>query len=128
MADSVDEPQVRRGFAHEAVVVLDHDDDPRSIGAAITVRLCGSMDHDPPCPLAPHHTAYEQSGPDVRVRVLFAAQPADEDVVRREIDAALRASAGEDNEGRSTGWRLSSAGPSTVRPAEADHARRLAES
>ena len=31
-------------------------------GGAITVALCGSWDHEPPCPLAPHHTRAHRSG------------------------------------------------------------------
>jgi hypothetical protein len=44
----------RQAFAHAAVVELIGDD--RAPGGAITVALCGSWSHDPPCPLAPHHT------------------------------------------------------------------------
>jgi hypothetical protein len=52
----------REAFAHDAVVELAADGDDRAPGGAITVALCGSWSHEPPCPLAPHHTAAERSG------------------------------------------------------------------
>ena len=63
-------------YAHDAVVVLDSGGDARAPGGAITVALCGHWDHEPPCPLAPHHTDATPEGDDtLRVRVLFAAEP-----------------------------------------------------
>lgn len=118
---------VRQAFAHEAVVVLEGEGDPRTLGAAITVHLCGSWDHEPPCPLAPHHTGYQRIGQEVQLRVLFAADPSDEVKVRSEIEAALSSSVGVDPEGRRTRWRLARSGPAQVRQAESSHARRLAQ-
>jgi hypothetical protein len=69
---------VRQPFAHEAVLTIDADGDVGAPGAAITVALCGHWDHEPPCPLAPHHTAAERVGDDVHMRTLFAVEPARE--------------------------------------------------
>lgn len=97
-------------------------------GAAITVAVCGHWEHEPPCPLAPHHTAAERQGDHVRLRVLFATDPADEAEVRRRIDDALASSELSTPDSRVARWRLVSTEVSAVRPDEADHARRLAES
>ena len=82
----------RRPYAHEATVALPADGDARAPGAAITLALCGSWTHDPPCPLAPHHTRADRAdraGGELALRVLFAADPADEARVRQLVDAAL---------------------------------------
>jgi len=132
---------MRQAFAHDAVVAIDGDSGGRAdsadradrgdvgaIGAAITVALCGHWDHEPPCPLAPHHTAAERVGDEVRLRVLFAAEPADEPEVRRRIAAALSGSGLAGPDGAVTRWRLRAQGPSEVSAAEADHAARLIRS
>jgi hypothetical protein len=82
---------MRRAFAHVAVLTMQPDADVRAPGAAITVALCGQWEHQPPCPLAAHHTSAERFGDQVRLRMLFAAEPTDEVVVRARIDAALAA-------------------------------------
>jgi hypothetical protein len=105
---------MRQAFAHDAVVAIEPGADVRAPGGAITVALCGHWDHEPPCPLAPHHTSATRVGPEVHLRTLFATEPESEAEVRRRIDAALRAE-----------WRLHSSGRSEVRAEEADHARRL---
>jgi hypothetical protein len=119
---------VRHVFAHDAVVDMGPDHDIGAPGAAITVALCGSWEHEPPCPLAPHHTAAERDGRAVRLRVLFAADPDDEPVVRRRIEAALASSELETPTGALARWRLVSTHGATVRPDEADHGERLAGS
>lgn len=119
---------MRQAFAHEAVVRLDGEGDPRALGAVITVGLCGSWDHEPPCPLAPHHTGVQRAGPDLRLRVLFAAEPADEATVRQRIDAALAASTLVGPEGRTSRWQVERTGPSVVRLDEARHVERLVRS
>ena len=74
---------MREAFAHDAVLEMSEGADERAPGGAVTVALCGALDHEPPCPLAPHHTdATADDDGAVRIRVLFAAEPDDEDRVR----------------------------------------------
>jgi hypothetical protein len=115
-------------FAHDAVLAMDPGADDRAQGGAITVALCGSWEHDPPCPLAPHHTLAERSGEEVRLRVLFAAEPDDEARVRAAIGEALAAGTRAIPDGGTATWRLVSATASEVRPEELEHAGRLARS
>jgi hypothetical protein len=116
----------RAAYAHDAVVILDPGGDSRAPGGAITVALCGHWDHEPPCPLAPHHTDATPTGDDTRrLRVLFAAESADEQRVRELINQALSSGRLTGPDGRVTRWMLKSSGAGNVRPDEADHAARL---
>lgn len=117
---------MREAHAHSASVTLVPGGDERAIGAAITVALCGQIDHQPPCPLAPHHTAVERSGDTLRLRILFATDPAEEDDVRRRIDEAPMSGRMVDPDGRTTHWQLDGVARSSVRSDEAAHAGRLA--
>jgi len=117
----------RTSYAHDAVVILDVGGDSRASGGAITVALCGHWDHEPPCPLAPHHTDATPAGDDtLRLRVLFAADPADEERVRSLITQALSSGRLTGPDGRVTRWMLKSSSAGMVRPDEADHAAMLA--
>jgi hypothetical protein len=109
----------RTPFAHDAVLAMGPTEDDRAPGGAITVALCGSWEHEPPCPLAPHHTRAERNGEEVRLRILFAAEAVDEPRVRALIHDSLASS------GR---WRLLESSASAVRPAEREHAARLVRS
>ncbi len=115
----------REPFAHDAVLSMEPGADERAPGGSITVALCGSWEHEPPCPLAPHHTRAERAGDEVRLRVLFAAEPEEEVRVRAAIDAALAGGRATTPDGRRTSWRLLSATASEVRPDEREHAVRL---
>ena len=115
----------RVAFAHDAVLTLGPDGDQNAPGAAITVALCGSWTHEPPCPLAPHHTRVQRSGSEVTLRLLFAADPVDEPLVRRLVDQALARGWGDAEDGSRTDWQLVETGASPVRPEEEEHARRL---
>ena len=119
---------MRQGYAHDAVLTMDDVGDERAPGGAITVALCGSWSHDPPCPLAPHHTRTSRSDGRLRLRLLFAAEPDDEARVRWLVDEALARGEGDDPEGNRTTWRLVESGRSDVRPEEAEHAGRLVRS
>ncbi|TDB86046.1 hypothetical protein E1264_19290 [Actinomadura sp. KC216] len=119
---------MRQAFAHEAVVVMDPGEDIRAPGAAITVALCGHWEHRSPCPLAPHHTDARRSGTRVRLRVLFASEPAREAEVRTRIEQALSESTLTSPDGIATHWRLLNAQPSTIRTSEAEHAEQLIQS
>jgi hypothetical protein len=117
-----------RPAVHRAVLALSPGADRAAPGGAVTVALCGSWEHPPPCPLAPHHTAAHRSGEEVRLRILFAAEPDDEQQVRAAIAEALARGAGDRPDGGRTTWRLVSAAASEVRPEEREHAVRLTRS
>jgi hypothetical protein len=116
----------RSAFAHDAVVALAPGGDERAPGGAVTVALCGSWSHEPPCPLAPHHTRASRSGDEVGLRLLFAADPADEARVRDLVRHALAAGWAAGPDGSRTTWRLLGDAPSAVRDDEREHAARLA--
>ena len=119
---------MRESFAHDAVLAMDADGDVRAPGAAITFALCGHWEHEPPCPLAPHHTAAERVGEEVRLRTLFAVEPAREAEVRDLIRDALAAGSLVGGDGLKSRWRLRSSAPAVVRPDQTEHAARLARS
>lgn len=116
------------GFAHEATIVLEAPGDVRAPGAAITVALCGHWDHEPPCPIAPHHTAADRRGGTVRVRVLFAAEAEAESEVRARITAALARGTLTGPDGTTTRWRLLDTRPARPRAEELPHVERLRRS
>ena len=115
---------MREAFAHQAVLLMDAGSDERAPGAAITLAVCGDLEHQPPCPLAPHHTASRRVGGEVHLRTLFVVEPSRESEVRDLIDDALSAGRVETEHGSGL-WQLRSSGASPVRADEADHARRL---
>ncbi|WP_231328537.1 hypothetical protein [Actinomadura graeca] len=102
-------------------------EDIRAPGAAITVALCGHWEHEPPCPVAPHHTDARRSGGRVRLRVLFASEPAAEAGVRACIERALSECSLRGPDGVIAHWRLLEAQASVVRVGEAEHAARLVQ-
>ena len=53
---------MRSPFLHLATLEMSENDDDRAPGAAITLALCGSWEHSPPCPLAAHHTQPVRDG------------------------------------------------------------------
>ena len=116
---------VRQAFAHNAVLELADDADERAVGGAVTVALCGALDHEPPCPVAPHHTSLSGRGSRRRVRVLFATE--DEAVVRRTIDAALASGRFVGPDGSVNRWVLRSSSPGRVAGTERAHAANLVE-
>ena len=116
---------MQQAFAHEATLVTAYNGDDGAPGAAITVARCGHWEHEPPCPLAPHHTCTTRAGDELRLRTLFVVEPELEDKVRQRIDSALA-------EGRLVGpgdvvttWRLLSSQAADVVAAEHAHAERL---
>jgi hypothetical protein len=118
----------RAAYALDALLDLEPGGDDAAPGAAITVALCGSWSHEPPCPLAPHHTRAHRSGAELTLRLLFAAEPEEEARVRALVHEALDRGWGDGPDGDRTTWRLVWDAPSEVTPAEADHARRLTRS
>jgi hypothetical protein len=118
---------MRRAFAHEAVLVMEPEGDVRAPGAAVTAALCGHWDHEPPCPLAPHHVSAGEDGGELRVRILFAAEPDAEPEVRRRIELALSGQA-EFPDGFTTPWRLRASWPGDVSAEETTQAEYLIRS
>jgi hypothetical protein len=116
---------VRRAFAHDAVVAMEPGSNPNALGGAITKALCGSWDHRPPCPLAPHYVTNDQTGETVTLRVLFATEPANEQRVRSLIGEALATGELTVPEGGAARWQLGSASAGIVRADEEDHAAHL---
>lgn len=80
--------------------------DVRAPGAAITVALCGHWEHEPPCPWAPHRTDAHRAGDEVRLRTVFAAEPAEAAEVREAIDRALATGHLRGPDGAITMWRV----------------------
>lgn len=116
---------MRAAFAHDATVSMEPDADTRAPGAAVTVALCGSWDHHPPCSLAPHHSRADRVGDVVQIRILFAAEPARETEVRDRIEAALSGGRLSKPDGGTISWQLRSSQPGKVAAGEADHAEQL---
>ncbi|MDT7739445.1 MAG: hypothetical protein QOK09_2814, partial [Mycobacterium sp.] len=82
---------VREAFVHDAVVAMQPGASFEALGGAITIALCGSWDHPPPCPLASHYVTNLPVGETVALRVLFATEPANELHVRSLIGETLAA-------------------------------------
>ena len=109
--------EMRAGFVHEATVELAAGADQRAPGAAVTVALCGSWEHDGACAV-PHCTVVDRrAAQSLQVRVVFACVPTDEAGVRRRIVAALAAGTLVGPDGSSE-WRLVGPRPDRLRAYE----------
>ncbi|HJU96360.1 MAG TPA: hypothetical protein VJ644_00155 [Jiangellaceae bacterium] len=116
---------MRQAFAHDAVLVMEADADLRAPCGAVTAALCGHWDHEPPCPLAPHHSRTARAASEVHVRILFAAEQGMETTIRQRIESALSSGQLHSPDGVITRWQLRSSRHSDVRAEEMDHAERL---
>lgn len=96
---------MRAPYVHQATLGMSSDADLDAPAAAVTLELCGSWDHKPPCPLA-HHTHAERTGTTVSLRVVFATEPENEEDVRRRIDEALGTGSVTGPAGTSTHWEF----------------------
>lgn len=103
------------------------DADLRAPGA-VTRALCGHWEHEPPCPLAPHHTWAQRRGDRVQVRTLFVVEPERAQQARDLIVAALSLGRLVGPDGACMIWQLESSSVSVVRAEENAHAERLARS
>ena len=105
----------RRAFAFEAMLELEPDVDTRAPGAAVTVALCGSWEHDGPCRW-PHNSRIDASSAPARLRtVVVADDQTDAEVVAR-IESAL---------GGDPRWSVASATRGDIGPGEQALANRL---
>jgi hypothetical protein len=120
---------MRHVYAHDAVLTMGPAADVNAPGAAVTAALCGHWEHEPPCPLAPHHSQSTRLDDDtVRIRILFATEPDSEAAVRDLIDSALASGALEGPSGAGTRWRLESSHTGCVTLDEQPHGERLVRS
>ena len=117
---------MRGQYVHQASLLMAAGSDPAAPGAAITLELCGSWEHEPPCPLAPHHTGHARDGNEVELRIVFAAEPDKEDDVRRRIGKALAGGTLTGPGGVKTNWTLQDAGPGVLTQSEREQAKRIA--
>jgi len=99
----------------EARIALEKGIDPAAVGAAVSTELCGHWEHAGPCRW-PHNSAIDATLDPARFRTVFVASDADEPVVRRRIEDALR---------RSDDWRLVTLGSRPVAAGELGLADRL---
>ena len=79
-------------YVHMAEVSLAAAVDPSTVGAAVTVELCGRWQHRGVCRW-PHNNEVRGQEP-TRFRVLFVADETDELEARRRIEKALAVRAG----------------------------------
>ena len=112
-------------YVHSVTLRMDPGADSAAPGAAVTAALCGDWEHPPPCPLAPHHTAAEEDGGLLRLRTIFAADPALEGEVRRRIEAALAAGSVQRPDGAVSRWTFVHAEAGELTTAERAQARRI---
>ena len=116
---------MRELFAHDAVLAMEPDADIQAPGAAVTKALCGSWEHEPPCPPASHHSHPQRSNGAVDLRIMFATDSDKEPAVRQLIDAALSAGRLEDRDGATARWELLAGARGDIRPEEIHHGQRL---
>lgn len=97
---------MREPFAIEAVLELAPGADPRAIGGAVTLALCGAFTHPGPCPVAPHHTSVEPRDGRTRARIVAACEPGERAAVIATVTASLRAGCVTDPDGVNQRWTL----------------------
>ena len=117
---------MRGHYVHAASVRMGADADAGAPGAAVTLELCGNWHHEPPCPLAPHHTRPERNGAEVDLRIVFAVEPAREVEVRCRIDKALASGSLTGPDGVRTDWFLQDSHAAALSAAESEQAKRIA--
>lgn len=101
---------------HEATLRVESGVDPAAVGAAVTIELCGAVDHGGNCRW-PHNNDIEPDGAASTFRTLFVADPFEADEVHERISLALRSS----NE-----WFVTAEGRRPLEPDEELLAARLA--
>ncbi len=101
---------------HAAELVLDERVDRTGPGAAVTIELCGAIDHEGPCRWPNNHDIDDSVTP-ARFRTVFVCEPDDEPEIRTRIEDALRGAGG---------WRVTSVGPRALTADEQELGVRLA--
>ena len=88
------------------IVTLEQPSDPRAMGGAVTVALCGHWDHEGPCRW-PHHTeAQAAEDGTYRVIVRFDSSEDEHQAVSDRIDGALESGAQAGPDGRMSRWTM----------------------
>ncbi len=105
----------RETYVVRAELALEADTDPRAPGGAVTVALCGSWDHEPPCRW-PHNNDQLLEGTTARFRTVFVAPPEDANEIRARIESALRSD---------PRWRTRYVAPGNLNPDERALGERL---
>lgn len=101
---------------HAAELVLEEGVDPTAPGAAVTIELCGAIDHEGGCRWPNNHDLDDSVTP-ARFRTVFVCEPEDEQQVRTRIEDALKGA---------TGWRVASLGQRALTADEQELGVRLA--
>jgi hypothetical protein len=117
----------RKAFVHDAVVAMQSGGSPNAPGGAITLALCGSWDHPPPCSFTPHYVTNTPTGESLTLRVLFATEPVNEQRVRALIGEALATGRLQGPDGVAI-WQLRSESAGELRADEEDRAGHLVAS
>ena len=96
---------MKQSFVQCAELSLEEGADPAAPGGAVTKDLCGSWDHAGPCRW-PHETSATWDGRQGTVRVVFVAEPEDEERVRALIDRALANGECTGPDGKLSRWKV----------------------
>jgi len=102
-------------YVIEAELTLPDGFDPATVGAAVTVELCGHWEHEGACRW-PHNSAIDADRDPALLRTLFVACDGESAVVRERIEATLRGAAA---------WRVVSIRSRPVTETERPLAERL---
>ena len=93
-------------YRYTATVRILGDGDPRAVGGAVTVALCGHWEHDGTCQW-PHHTQTIPVGSGRHaVTTRFACAEGQEADVRAQIAAAVASGAQVGPDGHTTTWNV----------------------
>jgi hypothetical protein len=75
-------------YVLEAEIELEEGTDPRAVGAAVTVELCGHWEHEGPCAW-PHNSAIDAARAPALFRTIYVADEDEEPEIRERIVRSL---------------------------------------
>jgi hypothetical protein len=105
----------RLGFVHEARLDVGPRVDSREPGGAVTIALCGAVEHEGSCRW-PHNNSIDTSQEPALFRTVFVCSEGDSPQVREKIERALQSE---------SGWAVTSSGPSILDQPERELVSRL---
>jgi hypothetical protein len=79
-------------YVLEAEIELEEGADPRAVGAAVTVELCGHWEHEGPCAW-PHNSAIDAARTPALLRTIYVADEDEEPEIRDRIVRSLNQAA-----------------------------------